>query len=741
MTNDWPYWPYTIQFELVQGCNRKCQFCGTRGIDQKVHFASPETAERLFSMIRDAGLSSRILLAGHGEPTLHPDVAAIIGAARRIMPEQTLSMFTNGTIIERRPSLVDELFDAGLNDLNFDEYDDHRVGEFVRADETCAKYDVCELGPGVPLLAPKNPRGRRILITPPIDGDDGKRAFTNHCGAGLPPSAKPLNKRCTTVFRDMFVRWDGSVSICCNDFRGEYPVTNIYEHESLRDVYFHERFVSARNVLNIGMRDAIHPCRVCDDKPTRVGLLPSTPEPSERDYDVVSEPMEPLSKIVQREWEMASQNAPQAVPSVKRASIKGDYGSPRWSGEICDCSLPMTMDTYSNCSFGCVYCFSQYQRGIGDGKADYNAKAVRSVNVERVKRIFTGEQESQFWPFIKARKTIQWGGLSDQFDGYERMHGVTLELLRFFKEIDYPISFSTKSTWWLDDPRYRELFQGQRNWHCKFSIITTDEKDAARIERFVPSPQERLEAIGKYTDLNAGGATLRLRPFIIGVSSKTYPELIRAAAAQGATSMTTEFFCLERRSVNIARENYAEMSDVIGHDIVKFYARNSNGSGYLRLNRAVKEPYVKDMQRIAHECGMKFYVSDAHFKEASDSKCCCGIGDEWNLSGNNFAEALQICKRNGIVTFSEVMDGSEWLQFDWGKAEGYNTGSVESRARYDGMTMRDYLRYTWNHPNRGQAPYTYFEGVMKPVGVDGNGDVIYAWDQERTYVEGGDGGF
>jgi len=109
------------------------------------------------------------------------------------------------------------------------------------------------------------------------------------------------------------------------------------------------------------------------------------------------------------------------------SDCKHGYGSPRWSGEICDCSLPMTMDTYSNCSFGCVYCFSQYQRGIGGGKDDYKAKNVRSVDVERVKRIFTGEQESQFWPFIQARKTIQWGGLSDQFDGYERMHGVTLE--------------------------------------------------------------------------------------------------------------------------------------------------------------------------------------------------------------------------------------------------------------------------------------------------------------------------
>lgn len=45
--------------------------------------------------------------------------------------------------------------------------------------------------------------------------------------------------------------------------------------------------------------------------------------------------------------------------------ISKTYGSPRWTGEIADCSLPVTFDTYSNCSFGCVYCFSQYQRAIG----------------------------------------------------------------------------------------------------------------------------------------------------------------------------------------------------------------------------------------------------------------------------------------------------------------------------------------------------------------------------------------
>lgn len=31
-------------------------------------------------------------------------------------------------------------------------------------------------------------------------------------------------------------------------------------------------------------------------------------------------------------------------------TIKYGYGSPRWTGEIADCSLPLTFDTYSNCS-------------------------------------------------------------------------------------------------------------------------------------------------------------------------------------------------------------------------------------------------------------------------------------------------------------------------------------------------------------------------------------------------------
>jgi len=112
---------------------------------------------------------------------------------------------------------------------------------------------------------------------------------------------------------------------------------------------------------------------------------------------------------------------------------------------------------------------------------------------------------------------MQWGGMSDPFCWIEKEDNHGLELLKFFKEINYPLCFSTKGVWWLDDKRYTDLFRNQKNWNVKISIITLDEEKAKKIEVGVVSPKERLEGLKKITDLNCGGATLRLRPFIIGI--------------------------------------------------------------------------------------------------------------------------------------------------------------------------------------------------------------------------------
>ena len=64
----------------------------------------------------------------------------------------------------------------------------------------------------------------------------------------------------------------------------------------------------------------------------------------------------------------------------------GWVGWATYPQEILDCSMPMSFDTYSVCSYNCLYCFSFFQKS--HCVRGYNEKEVRSVDPEKVKNIF-----------------------------------------------------------------------------------------------------------------------------------------------------------------------------------------------------------------------------------------------------------------------------------------------------------------------------------------------------------------
>ena len=74
--------------------------------------------------------------------------------------------------------------------------------------------------------------------------------------------------------------------------------------------------------------------------------------------------------------------------------LKEKYNSPRITGEVLDCSMPLTFDQHSNCGFYCMYCFSTFQRSIGRGKENYLKRKVKAADVERIKKMFRLEKEA-----------------------------------------------------------------------------------------------------------------------------------------------------------------------------------------------------------------------------------------------------------------------------------------------------------------------------------------------------------
>lgn len=426
--------------------------------------------------------------------------------------------------------------------------------------------------------------------------------------------------------------------------------------------------------------------------------------------------------------------------NVKKSEVcTRHYPSPRWSGEILDCSMPLTFDTYNKCSFNCLYCFSYFQKSHSMQTKDYQIGNIEWVDPKSIERLFSLDKATQtplkqFFPYIEDKKVMQWGGLADQFDMYEKKHGVTLQLLEILKKHNYPLCFSTKGTWWVYDERYRKLFKDQDNWNTKFSIINLDEDLSKRVEIGVPSPMERLRAMKELSKLNKGGVTLRLRPFIIGLTDRNneHLELLKLAKEYGATAVSTEFFCLEARADDRLLKRYEDLSKILGFDIYDFYKKHSRGSGYRRLNYGLKKKYFTEMEELCKKIGLRYYVSDAHHKEKCHGGSCCGLPKSWNYSRGQFTEALIMARESGSVRFSDISQHLEmYKKFRWVMAHGYNTTSPIVRASRQNQTMYDYFREIWNTPNSDKSPYKYFGGVLKPVGTDEKNDVIYEYCGEK----------
>lgn len=323
--------PFAVQIELTEGCNLRCPFCalnGIRGKENNFKFMTEKTLARVMKQVVDAGWNPRIEFAMHGEPSMHPNVADMIALARECAPRLQLMMTSNGGGLLRKPGAAENiraLFDAGLNVLALDDYDgvklvekviqalhdDAEVFEYLEREHNIEIYNYPQEPAGNPHMRRKR-NARVITIIEDISrAKEGTHSLlNNHAGVGSPPNDRGMGKRCAKPFRELSVRWDGNVAVCCNDFRGVYKCGNVAT-DGLDNVWNGPAMQAARKKLYHGMRD-FGPCKGCDALSYRVGFLPdklgkqSLAKPSKRDLEVIEKAIAggPYTKPVLRPWEL-----------------------------------------------------------------------------------------------------------------------------------------------------------------------------------------------------------------------------------------------------------------------------------------------------------------------------------------------------------------------------------------------------------------------------------------------------
>ena len=310
--------PFFIEIEPTEGCNLGCSFCGLRGIREKGttpwYFMTTEIAEKIALKIKQSGWKSRVTFSGHGEPTLNSQLLDIIKIFRHHLPNTIFSLITNGHGFANGNfnirEFLKELENLKFNDLVLDVYSEN-------GDWTCLN-NVPKYLERVKIIGvdkePFNYYGKklRIALYPLKTDSKSLRQMSNHCGAAAPLDYSKINVRCSIPFRQLFIRWDGNISLCCDDFRGQYKIGSILEYDDIESLWNNTAFQAARIKL-FNKERTFKPCHGCNCFPIRAGLIPdmrgkdkdSIPPTTKLVEDIVKQCYDENGStiIVKRKWE------------------------------------------------------------------------------------------------------------------------------------------------------------------------------------------------------------------------------------------------------------------------------------------------------------------------------------------------------------------------------------------------------------------------------------------------------
>ena len=316
--------PFAVQIELTEGCNLMCSFCGINGIRTKAgqyKFMDLRTVELIGAQMRDAGWTAQILLAMHGEPSLHPRLSDCIAALRAVLPKNDITLVSNGSGFNRpgkESQLVRAVFNAGLTKLALDDYaHSGYIPKLLKAVGYDLPFKVLHYpSDGLDTSPWRRWPAKRQAIVVMADlqkntaAHIGNAQLTNHCGAAGPKNEKMQGQRCAKVFREFSVRWDGSIACCCNDWRGTVKVGSVNK-TSIDRLWNGPVMQAMRRKLYYGERD-FGACDGCDARSTRVGLLPdklgkaTLPHATMEDVAVLKQATrgQSLTQIILRPWEV-----------------------------------------------------------------------------------------------------------------------------------------------------------------------------------------------------------------------------------------------------------------------------------------------------------------------------------------------------------------------------------------------------------------------------------------------------
>ncbi len=246
----------------------------------------------------------------------------------------------------------------------------------------------------------------------------------------------------------------------------------------------------------------------------------------------------------------------------------------RWFG------LKYNMNLYRGCQHQCIYCDS---RSLCYGIENFADILIKANAIDLLRKELAGK---------RVKGTIGTGSMNDPYMPVEKRVNLTGRALRAIAQFRFPVHIITKSDLVLRDLELlREISRVYTA--VSFTITTTDDALAKKLEPAAPSPSARLKAIemlasnGIYT----GVTMMPILPFIED-NEENIRQIVRRAADAGASYILASFGVTLR---DRQRAYYYDKLDKAFPEMKRRYIRQfgndyfAPAQKYERLKEAFKE--------------------------------------------------------------------------------------------------------------------------------------------------------
>ncbi len=235
-----------VEIETINRCNGACSFCPVnRNIDtRELKIMDLNLFNKIIDELREINYCGRLALFSNNEPLLDDRIIELHKIARHKLPQARMHLCTNGTLLKL--DIFIELMQY-LDELIIDNYN-HQL-ELIPNSKKIVEY--CE-----------NHQELKNRVTIILRNPD--EVLTNR-GGDAPNSEKTsaeANVSCLLPYKQLIVRPDGKVSLCCNDALGRCTMGDLSKN-TLKEVWFGEPFRKVRELIKSG-RSNYERCKFCD---------------------------------------------------------------------------------------------------------------------------------------------------------------------------------------------------------------------------------------------------------------------------------------------------------------------------------------------------------------------------------------------------------------------------------------------------------------------------------------------